>query len=158
MANEKKQYLSESIDTELEWIKDISDRTTRSRFRALDLEIIITYTYFVYHYYSVEQLARINDTSEQQIITWILIAAYIINGGSDDLGTGHELVDFQRRMLLHTYPKAKGTLPCHRCVWADTRTGRVICFRRCKNFNCFQSTLNRSRIGNCIGTYNDKNT
>ena len=57
MANEKKQYLSESIDTELEWIKDVSDRTTRSRLRALDLEILITYTYFVYHNYSVELYA-----------------------------------------------------------------------------------------------------
>ena len=110
MPKSKKEYLSEPINVELEWIKDIRNKDIRSRMKALDLSISITYTYFVYHDYSVTQLAKINGTTEHQIVIWILIGAYTLNG-----------------------------LPCHRCVWADLRTGRVICFRNCKGFNCFQS-------------------
>ena len=139
MAKSKKEYLSEPINVELEWINDIRNKHIRSRLKALDLSIAITYTYFVYHDYTVTQLARINGTTEKQIIIWILIGAYIIDGGRHDFGDGRRLQDNEWDMLTRKYPKAKGTLPCLRCVWADTRTGRVICFRNCKGFNCFQS-------------------
>ena len=139
MAKSKKEYLSEPINVELEWIKDIKNKHIRSRLKALDLSIAITYTYFVYHDYTVAQLARINGTTEKQIIIWILIGAYIVDGGRHDFGDGRRLQDNEWDMLTRKYPKAKETLPCHRCVWADTRTGRVICFRRCKGYNCFQS-------------------
>ena len=139
MAKSKKEYLSEPINVEFEWIKDIRNKHIRSRLKALDLSIAITYTYFVYHDYTVAQLARINGTTEKQIIIWILIGAYIVDGGRHDFGDGRRLHDNEWDMLTRKYPKAKKMLPCLSCVWADTRTGRVICFRNCKGFNCFQS-------------------
>lgn len=139
MVKSKKEYLSEPINVELEWINDIRNKHIRSRLKALDLSIAITYTYFVYHDYTVAQLARINGTTEKQIIIWILIGAYIVDGGRHDFGDGRRLQDNEWDMLTRKYPKAKETLPCNRCVWADTRTGRVICFRNCKGYNCFQS-------------------
>lgn len=139
MPKSKKEYLSEPINVELEWIKDIRNKDIRSRMKALDLSISITYTYFVYHDYSVTQLAKINGTTEHQIVIWILIGAYTLNGGKHDFGSGRRLQGNEWDILLRRYPEAEETLPCHRCVWADLRTGRVICFRNCKGFNCFQS-------------------
>ena len=139
MPKSKKEYLSEPINVELEWINDIRNKHIRSRLKALDLSIAITYTYFVYHDYTVAQLARINGTTEKQIIIWILIGAYIIDGGRHDFGDGRKLQDNEWDILLRRYPEAEEALPCTRCVWADLRTGRVICFRNCKGYNCFQS-------------------
>ena len=137
MSKTKKEYLSEPINVELDWINDIRNRYIRSRMRSLDLSISITYTYFVYHNYTIAQLAKINETTERQVIIWILIAAYTLDGGKHNFGDGRKLLENEMYMLLRRYPKAKETHPCHRCVWADLRTGRVLCFRDCKGFNCF---------------------
>ena len=137
MSKTKKEYLSEPINVELDWINDIRNRYIRSNMRQLDLSISITYTYFIYHDYTIAQLAKINETTERQVIIWILIAAYTLDGGEYRFGDGRKLLRNEMDMLLRRYPKAKETLPCHRCVWADLRTGRVLCFRDCKGFNCF---------------------
>ena len=137
--NKKKEFLSEPIWKELRWIKDIQDKETRQRLRDLDHSISLTYTYFVYHDYTVKELAKIFNVKERQIVFWILMGAYIVDGGMDYFGDGTGVGKYQWIKLMGRYPKDKETLPCHRCVWADTRTGRVICFRNCKGFNCFQS-------------------
>ena len=89
--------------------------------------------------YIVATDERFNGTTEKQIIIWILIGVYTLGGGKHDFGDGRKLHDNEWDMLTRKYPKAKETLPCLRCVWADTRTGRVICFRNCRGYNCFQS-------------------
>lgn len=88
MSKTKKEYLSEPINVELDWINDIRNRYIRSNMRQLDLSISITYTYFIYHDYTVAQLARINETTERQVIIWILIAAYTLDGGEYRFGEG----------------------------------------------------------------------
>lgn len=140
MGNEnKKAYLSQMVKKNLEWIKDIHDRDIRFMLDALDQSISLTYTYFVYHDYTVKELAKLNNTSNKQIITWILIVAYIVGGGKYDFGTGNGLYKKEWNMLMRKYPKAKQTLPCCKCIWADTRTGRVICFRNCRGYNNYKS-------------------
>ena len=88
MSKTKKEYLSEPINVELDWINDIRNRYIRSNMRKLDLSISITYTYFIYHDYTVAQLAKINETTERQVIIWILIAAYTLDGGEYRFGEG----------------------------------------------------------------------
>ena len=88
MRKTKKEYLSEPINVELDWINDIRNRYIRSNMRKLDLSISITYTYFIYHNYTVAQLAKINETTERQVIIWILIAAYTLDGGEYRFGEG----------------------------------------------------------------------
>ena len=139
MENIKKEYLSEPINDELAWIKEIRSKDIRSRMRSLDLSISITYTYFVYRDHSVTKLAKINGTTEHQVVIWILIGAYTLGGGKHDFGDGRKLQGNEWDILLRRYPEAEEALPCTRCVWADLRTGRVICFRNCKGYNCFQS-------------------
>ena len=139
MENIKKEYLSEPINDELAWIKEIRSKDIRFRMRSLDLSISITYTYFVYHDYSVTKLAKINGTTEHQVVIWILIGAYTLGGGKHDFGDGRKLQGNEWDILLRRYPEAEEALPCTRCVWADLRTGRVICFRNCKGYNCVQS-------------------
>ena len=88
MSKTKKEYLSEPINVELDWINDIRNSYIRSNMRKLDLSISITYTYFIYHDYTVAQLAKINKTTERQVIVWILIAAYTLDGGEYRFGEG----------------------------------------------------------------------
>ena len=88
MSKTKKEYLSEPINVELDWINDIRNRYIRSNMRKLDLSISITYTYFIYHDYTVAPLAKINETTERQVIIWILIAAYTLDGGEYRFGAG----------------------------------------------------------------------
>ena len=88
MSKTKKEYLSEPINVELDWINDIRNRYIRSNMRKLDLSISITYTYFIYHGYTIAQLAKINETTERQVIIWILIAAYTLDGGEYRFGEG----------------------------------------------------------------------
>ncbi len=137
MRKTQKEYLSEPINIELDWINDIRDRDIRSRMRKLDLSISITYTYFIYHGYTIAQLAKINETTERQVIIWILIGAYTLIGEDYNFGDGRNLDESELDMLFERYPEAKNSPKCHRCVWADLRTGRVLCFRDCKGFNCF---------------------
>lgn len=137
MRKTKKEYLSEPINVELDWINDIRDRNIRSRMRNLDLSISITYTYFIYHGYTIAQLAKINMTTEQQIIIWILICAYTLVEDDHDFGDGMNLDEFEEGFLFARFPEAKYAHKCHHCVWADLRTGRVLCYRDCENYNCF---------------------
>ncbi|MBP3796755.1 MAG: hypothetical protein J6I46_03130 [Ruminococcus sp.] len=44
MSKTKKEYLSDPINIELDWINDIRNRYIRSNMRQLDLSISITYT------------------------------------------------------------------------------------------------------------------
>ena len=137
MKKTKKEYLSEPIKVELDWINDIRDRNIRYRMRKLDLSISITYTYFVYHNYTIAQLAKINETTEQQVILWILIGAYTLVEGDHDFGDGRKLTESELYMLFERYPEAKDSPKCQCCVWADLRTGRVLCYRDCEDYKCF---------------------
>ena len=138
-SKKKKVFLSEPINKELKWIDEIEDRYIRDRLRNLENQISLTYTYFIYHDYTVKELAKIFEVTEQQVIIWILIGAYTLDGGDFNFGMGINLGESVKDILMRRYPEDKETIPCHRCVWADTRTGQVICFRNCRRFNCFQS-------------------
>lgn len=139
MLRKQKEYLSDPISTELEWINDIRNKDIRLRLKALDLSVSITYTYYIYHNYTVKQLAMINSTTNRQVIVWIMICAYIVDGGKHDFGNGRRLQKKELDLLIKRYPKVQTVLPSCRCVWADTRTGRVICFRQCKGYSLFKS-------------------
>ena len=45
----------------------------------------------MYHDYSVTKLAKINGTTEHQVVIWILIGAYTLGGGKHDFGDGRKL-------------------------------------------------------------------
>ncbi len=137
--NNKKKQLSKNIKQELDWINDIKDRDIRFRLKALDHAISLTYTYYIYHGYTLEELAKINRATEYRVKTWILIVAYIISGGMYDFGLGKTLNKDERDLLKQKYPSVNDAPICKNCIWADSRTGHIICFRKCKEYNKFQS-------------------
>ena len=75
----KKKYMSDDIETELEWVNDLPWQK-KIWYNKLNIRIRIAYTYYIYHNYSISELAKINRISEKTIVEWILTAAYIIDG------------------------------------------------------------------------------
>ena len=133
----KKEYLSDPIEIELEWVNDLPWQK-RIWFNKLNPRIAVAYTYYIYHGYSIGELACLNLVPTSMMIEWILTAAYVVDGKYvkfDD--NGFVLPGFWTN-IYKRFPNADKTVKCKDCVWADLKTGYRICFRNCDHGDCYQ--------------------
>ena len=134
----KKPYLSDPISKELAWVNDFNDPYKSMLFCRLNLKVSITYTYYIYHNYTIPELAEAAKTSEEKVIEWILTAAYIVAGGHLWLDKeGFPEYNYLNQIYTR-FPEAEKRPGCKYCVWSDIKTGHVICFQDCKRGKCFQ--------------------
>ena len=135
--NKKKVYLSDPIKTELQWVNDLP-WTKRIWYCKLNLKIQVVYTYYIYHNYTVAELAQLNDVSEEMLVDWLLMAAYVVDGKYVRLDGEGFVEKMYMRNVYERFPKAEQCPKCKECVWADMRTNHRLCFRYCKHDSCFQ--------------------
>ena len=133
----KKEYLSDPIETELEWVNDLPWQK-KIWFNKLNLKIRIAYTYYIYHNYSIAELAEVSRVSEKTMTKWILTAAYVIDGKYVKLDDWGFIEPKFMTNIYKRFPETVGCPKCKDCVWADMKTGHRICFRDCDHYDHFQ--------------------
>ncbi|MCR5480914.1 MAG: hypothetical protein K6F27_13780 [Ruminococcus sp.] len=133
----KKKYMSDDIETELEWVNDLPWQK-KIWYNKLNIRIRIAYTYYIYHNYSISELAKINRISEKTIVEWILTAAYIIDGKYIKLDDFGFIEPRFMTNIIKRFPEVKNTPKCRDCVWADLKTGHRLCFRDCDHGSYYQ--------------------
>ena len=132
-----KEFLSDPINTELSWIHDLQDSSTRALLRHMNYNITLAYTYYIYHDYSAQELAIVLKTKEEKIIEWILTAAYVIKGYTVRL-TNEGFAERQFiSQIYDEFPVIAANSRCRKCVWADIKTGHLLCFRDCEKHKMF---------------------
>ena len=133
----KKKYLSDPIGTELEWVNDLPWQK-RIWFNKLNARIAVAYTYYIYHDYSIGELACLNLVPTSTMIEWILTAAYVIDGKYVKFDDNGFVITGFRTNICKRFPKTDKVTKCRDCVWADMKTGHRICFRDCDHYDHFQ--------------------
>lgn len=141
-TREKKKYLSDPIEKELAWVNDLPCEK-RTWFCKLNEVIRVAYTYYLYHNYSIDELAELNGAYRTEVIEWILTAAYVIDGKYIRLTNDGFLVSDFRYNVNKRFPLKNKVPKCKDCVWAELKTGHRICFRDCDHYNCFQRRKSR---------------
>ena len=109
-----------------------------SAFNKLNVKIRIAYTYYIYHNYSIAELAEVSHVSEKTMTKWILTAAYVIDGKYVKLDDWGFIEPKFMTNIYKRFPEAVGCPKCKDCVWADMKTGHRICFRDCDHYDHFQ--------------------
>lgn len=135
---EKETVQSESVFKKLSWLRDIKDKMIRRRLLELDIPIKLAYTDYIYHKASIDELAERYGVNKGRIVYWILMVAYIVGGGEYTFGKGIWIDRYAWSTLYGRFPKAYKGSRCDKCVWSDTGTGRLICFRGCFDYSEYQ--------------------